>query len=162
MQLLSLLLLLCCRGRKVSDMRPKRPSSSPGPGDSVGSALAAVWPLLVQGDADGVLLSWDLATGHCSSLATGAAQQQQCQLAEHVLVSSTSMCKQYTCCCPGKSGWAQSLRAIAEQPARSISSKHAVLCTDNALLQLQVADHFGGLSCCAVWLQAVVWCGASC
>jgi hypothetical protein len=30
-----------------------------------------VWPLLVQGDADGTLLSWDLATGHCSSLATG-------------------------------------------------------------------------------------------
>jgi hypothetical protein len=59
------------RGRKVTDMRPKRPSSSPGPGDSVGSALAAVWPLLVQGDADGTLLSWDLTTGHCSSLPTG-------------------------------------------------------------------------------------------
>jgi hypothetical protein len=71
---LCLLLPSCCciaSGRKVTDMRPKRPSSSPGPGDSVGSALAAVWPLLVQGDADGTLLSWDLTTGHCSSLATG-------------------------------------------------------------------------------------------
>lgn len=52
-------------------MRPKRPSSTPGPGETAGTSLAGVWPLLVQGDADGNLLSWDLVTGRCSNLATG-------------------------------------------------------------------------------------------
>lgn len=52
-------------------MRPKRPLSSPAPGDSVASALAGAWPLLVLGDADGTLLAWDLTTGRCNALATG-------------------------------------------------------------------------------------------
>lgn len=68
---------MCSRGRKVSDTCPRRPSSGPAPGDSVATALAAVWPLLVLGDADGTLLAWDVTTGRCSSLATGAVPQHK-------------------------------------------------------------------------------------
>lgn len=55
----------------MTDTRPRRPSNSPAPGDSVASAVAAVGRLLVLGDADGTLLAWDTATGTCSALATG-------------------------------------------------------------------------------------------
>jgi hypothetical protein len=60
------------RGRKVHDVNPKRPSSGVGP-HSLGpvSAVAAVWPLMLLGDAEGCLMAWDLLHGRCTSLATG-------------------------------------------------------------------------------------------
>jgi len=53
-------------------MNPKRPPSGPGP-HSLGavSSVAAVWPLMLLGDADGTLMAWDLQHGRCSSIATG-------------------------------------------------------------------------------------------
>jgi hypothetical protein len=73
MLLLLLLLLwhLFCRGRKVIDIQPKRPTSGVGPHDVMGTALAGLDKLLFLGDAEGKLLAWDTSTGKCSLLVTG-------------------------------------------------------------------------------------------
>eukprot|EP00775_Hariotina_reticulata_P009224 gene9224-9389_t len=69
------------RGRKVTDGRPCRLGSGPGPQDLLPTALAALWPLVVLGDAAGQLLAWDVKEGHCSSLKTGQGLVVRIQLA---------------------------------------------------------------------------------
>eukprot|EP00879_Flechtneria_rotunda_P026082 GHRR01027763.1.p1 GENE.GHRR01027763.1~~GHRR01027763.1.p1 ORF type:complete len:766 (+),score=299.10 GHRR01027763.1:72-2300(+) len=74
--------VLSVRGRKVVDLRARQPPNSPGPRDIVACcALAAVWPLLLLGDAEGRLLVWDVTTGSCSIISTGLGALRHVRLA---------------------------------------------------------------------------------
>ena len=66
---------------QVSDAKPKRLPGGLSSMEVVASCIVAWGSLLFMGDADGVLMVWDTASGRSSSLATGAGVARRMQLA---------------------------------------------------------------------------------